>query len=158
MKPLFASRPAYIALRLIIGLLFVYAGATKLANPDGFAVTINIYGLVTWRMASTLAYVIPIIEIIAGLGLMFDVKGALLIVVAQLLGFMVILLYALHIGLDADCGCFGTPRSTANAPTGPLEALLRDGLMLAACAAIYWQRRMAGKTPRPITRLFSKSA
>ena len=153
----FASKPAYVLLRLIIGLLFVYAGALKLSHPESFAVTINIYGLVTWRVATLLAYLIPIIEITAGLGLVLDVRGALALVVAQLLGFMVVLLYALYLGLDADCGCFGTPKNTDHAPTGPLEAFIRDAVMLAACAAMYLQRRMACFTPRPRTRLFSRA-
>lgn len=156
MKSIFASRPAYIALRLVIGLLFIYAGILKLTDPSGFAMTINLYGLVTWRMSNVLAYVIPAIEIITGLGLVLDIKGALAAVVAQLLGFMCVLLYALYLGLDADCGCFGTPRATENDPVGPLEAFVRDGIMLAACAAMYWQRRAAGFAPRSLARSFSK--
>jgi uncharacterized membrane protein YphA (DoxX/SURF4 family) len=154
MTRLLTSKYVYLALRLIIGLLFVYAGALKLSNPEGFAVTINIYGLTTWRMSGVLSYVIPTVEILAGLGLALDVKGGLALVVAQLLGFMAVLLYALHLGLDADCGCFGTPKNTDNAPTGPLVAFLRDAAMLAGCALIHLQRRYVGFRPRSLTRLF----
>lgn len=154
MKALLTSKHAYLALRLVIGLLFVYAGALKLANPEGFAVTINIYGLVTWRMAGILSHAIPMVEIIAGLGLVFDVKGGLALVVAQLLGFMAVLLYALYLGLDADCGCFGTPKNTDNSPTGPMEAFLRDAAMLAACGLMYLQRRAAGFRPRSLAGFF----
>lgn len=154
MKALLNSKYVYLALRLILGLLFVYAGALKLAHPEGFAVTINIYGLTTWRMAGVLSYAIPTVEIVTGLALALDVKGGLALVVAQLLGFMVILVYALYLGLDADCGCFGTPKNTDNAPTGPLIAFLRDAAMLAGCALLYLQRRTAGFRPRPLTGLF----
>jgi len=143
MKSFFASGPAYTALRGVIGLLFVYAGILKLTAPSDFAMTINLYGLVTWRMANVLAYVIPTVEVIAGVGLFFDIKGALTAIVVQLLGFMCVLLYALHLGLDADCGCFGTPRAPESDPVGPLEAFIRDGVMLAACCIIYWQRKAA---------------
>ena len=156
MKPLLAGRPAYIILRLALGGLFLYAGILKISNPDGFAMTINLYGLVTWRLSTILAYIIPIIEITTGLGLILDVRGALATIVAQLLGFMCILLYALHLGLDADCGCFGTPRPTENDPVGPLQAFLRDGAMLITCAIIYWQRYFGEYAPRPLTILLRK--
>jgi len=154
MKSFFASQPAYLLLRLIIGGLFVYAGILKLLSPYDFAMTINLYGLVTWRMSTILSYIIPSIEIISGLGLILNVRGALALVVAQLLVFMVVLLYALHLGLDADCGCFGTPNATDNDPVGPLEAFIRDGAMLVPCAVMYWQRKVGGHTPRPLSRLF----
>ncbi|WFS62964.1 DoxX family protein [Pseudodesulfovibrio thermohalotolerans] len=157
MKSPIASKPLYTVVRVILGLLFVYAGTLKLMNPDGFAVTINIYGLVSWRMAGFLSYAIPIVEVLSGLALVFDVRGALSLIVAQLLVFMGILIYALHIGLDADCGCFGTPKNTDNAPSGPLMALIRDCFMLAACGLLYLQRRAAGFRPRPIGRLFTKA-
>ncbi len=155
MSQFLSGKAAYLLLRLVMGGLFLYAGVLKLSDPAGFATTINLYGLVSWRMANFLAYVIPVVEIAAGLGLILDVRGALAIIVAQLLGFMCVLLYALHLGLDADCGCFGTPRATENDPTGPLQAFLRDGAMLAACAAIYWQRRLGGHAPRRIPFPFS---
>jgi len=156
MKPLLSGTPAYCILRLILGSLFLYAGALKLMDPDGFAMTINLYGLVTWRMSTILAYAIPAVEIVTGLALILDVRGALAAIVAQLLGFMCVLLYALHIGLDADCGCFGTPQATESDPAGPFEAFLRDGAMLIGCAAIYWQRYFGGHVPRPFRLPFSK--
>ncbi|WP_272700968.1 DoxX family protein [Desulfovibrio sp. Fe33] len=154
MKSPLASKPIYIAIRVILGLLFVYAGMLKLMNPGGFAVTINIYGLVSWRMAGFLSYAIPTVEVLSGLALIFDLRGALSVIVAQLLVFMAILVYALHIGLDADCGCFGTPKNTDNAPSGPLLALVRDGFMLAGCGLLYLQRRVAGFRPNSLTGLF----
>lgn len=158
MTTFFASRPAYIALRFIMGLLFVYAGILKLSNPAGFALTINIYGIVTWQMSNWLSYLIPIVEILTGLGLILDVKGSLACIVAQLLGFMGVLLYAMYLGLDADCGCFGTPTTTEHDPVGPLEGFIRDGFMLAACIAIYWQRKAGGYTPRALLHPFSKTS
>ncbi|MBG0791464.1 MAG: DoxX family membrane protein [Desulfovibrionaceae bacterium] len=156
MKSILTGKAAYLLLRFILGGLFVYAGVLKLSDPGGFAMTINLYGLVSWRLSNVLAYAIPTVEILSGLGLILDVRGSLAIITAQLLGFMCILLYALHIGLDADCGCFGTPRPTDNDPEGPLEALLRDGVMLIGCAVIYWQRNFGGHQPRSLTALFRK--
>lgn len=156
MTPFLAGKPLHVFLRLILGGLFVYAGILKLTNPEGFAMTINLYGLVTWRMSNALSYIIPTIEVVTGLGLMLNVRGALAAIVAQLLVFMGILLYAMYIGLDADCGCFGTPDAADSDPVSPLEAFIRDGVMLAVCAVLYWQRKAGGHPPKPITRPFSK--
>ncbi|WP_319583024.1 DoxX family protein [uncultured Pseudodesulfovibrio sp.] len=156
MKSLLTSKILHTVIRVVLGLLFVYAGTLKLMHPQGFAVTINIYGLVSWKMAGFLSYAIPCVEILSGLGLILNVRGALAAIVAQLLGFMVVLLYALYLGLDADCGCFGTPKNTDNAPTGPLQAFIRDAVMLAGCAFLYVQRRMAGFRPWSLGRLFVK--
>jgi len=156
MHAFFTARPTYFILRLIMGVLFIWAGAVKLSDPQAFATTINLYGLVTWSMAKVLAHLIPAIEIITGLGLIMDIKGALEAVVAFLLGFMGILLYAIYLGLDADCGCFGTPSSPDEEPTTALEAIIRDLGMLALCGGIYWQRKAGGYKPRSLFRLFSK--
>lgn len=161
MKTLLAGKPAYFIIRLILGGLFVYAGILKLSNPEGFAMTINLYGLVTWRMSNVLAYVIPTIEIITGLGLILDVRGALATVVVQLLGFMGVLLYAMYLGLDADCGCFGTPNGAEGDPVSPLEAFIRDAVMLAGCLIIYWQRKAGNHQTRffrkPVSRRADRS-
>jgi len=148
MKGFLASKPLYVALRLVVGLLFVYAGALKLMDTNTFAVSIDAYGLVPWWVAKKLSYVLPMIEILAGIGTILDIRGALGMIVAQLLVFMAVLAYAHHLGLDVDCGCFGPSEGDA-VHSGPGEALIRDMLLFGACLAMYWQRRAAGYLPRP---------
>ena len=155
MRKLFMAKPLYLALRLILGLLFLYAGISKLVDPGAFAIAIDGYGLVSWSMAKNLAYGLPVIEVVTGLGLVLDVFGALGMIVAQLLGFMGVLLYAISLGLDVDCGCFG-PEDSAGVGSGSVwEALIRDMLMFGACLLIYWQRRAAGFVPRTFAHIFS---
>lgn len=150
MKKVITSKPLNLAIRVVIGGLFIYAGVLKLLDTVAFAQAVDGYGLVTWRMANLIANTLPVLEIISGLGLIFNIRGALGLVVAQLLGFMILLGYAIYMGLDVDCGCFG-PSDTAGAePDRPLSALIRDMLMFAACLFIYWQRRVAGIIPRSL--------
>lgn len=152
---LMRAKPIYVIVRVILGLVFIYAGATKITDPLGFAAAIDEYGLVTWRMANLIARTLPIIEIISGLGLIFDIKGALGLVVAQLLGFVTVLAYAIHLGLDIDCGCFGPSDPAAPEPGGLWITMLRDLLMVTACVLLYWQRRILGVMPRSVLHLFS---
>ncbi len=148
------SKWLYLVLRLVIGGLFVYAGILKLADPTAFAVSIDGYGMVSWRMAKVLAHVLPVIEVATGIGLIIDIKGALALIVAQLLMFMGVLSYAIHMGLDVDCGCFGPETSVGDESGGLWPTMIRDIFMFGACLLMYWQRRAAGFVPRSITRIF----
>jgi len=144
MKKFIASELLYRVLRIVIGGLFIYAGVIKMSDPGAFAETIDGYGLVSWRMTTLLAKTLPILEIVSGLGLVLNIKGALGMIVAQLLGFMVVIAYAIHLGLNVDCGCFG-PSDSAGAEGGGLwQTFYRDMLMFGVCLLMYWQRRTAG--------------
>lgn len=158
MLKLFSSKTLYLVLRIILGGLFVYAGVTKLSDTAAFAQAIDGYGLVTWRMANLIAKTLPILEVASGLGLIFDVRGALGMIVVQLLGFMGVLAYGIHMGLDVDCGCFG-PSDSGGESGGLWPTLIRDMLMFAACLLIYWQRRCAGIDLRSLIppRIFRKT-
>lgn len=157
MKKLLSSKILYLALRLVLGGLFIYAGATKLMDVMGFAATIDQYGLVSWRMANLIAKTLPVIEIVAGLGLILDVRGALGTIVVQLLGFVCVLAYGIHLGLDVDCGCFGPADSATGEENSLWGTLIRDLYMLGACLLIYMQRRVADFRPRSMQDFFRKS-
>lgn len=150
-------KAAYLALRLGLGGAFVYAGVLKMQEPLLFAAAIDGYGLVSWDAAKTLARVLPVVEVAAGAGLIFDIRGALGLIVAQLLVFMGVLAWAMHLGLDVDCGCFGPsglpPGITPPPPPEGLgevaRAMIRDAVMLAGGGLIYWLRRFLGVRPWP---------
>lgn len=150
---LMGAKPLYIVIRVILGAVFIYAGATKIGDPAGFAMAIDEYGLVSWRMANLIAKTLPIIEIISGLGLILDIRGALGMLVAQLLGFVAILSYAIYFGLDIDCGCFGPSDPSAPESGSLWETLIRDLIMLGACVLLYWQRWAMGYVPRSLSSL-----
>ena len=157
MSKLFDRSAAYFLLRLILGGVFIFAGALKLADPGAFAMAIDGYGMVSWSTAKLLARVLPVIEVASGLGLILDFKGALGLIVAQLLLFMGVVGYAVHLGLDVDCGCFGPQAGMPGEGSGNLrETLVRDGAMLAGCAVLYWQRWVSGRRLRSVRRPFSR--
>lgn len=155
MKKILASPPLYFLLRVVVGGLFIFAGAIKLADTSGFAMAIDNYGLVSWSTAKLLSQVLPVVEILSGLGVLLDVKGALGLIVAQLLLFVGVVGYAVHLGLDVDCGCFGP--SLGGEGGGDLkQTLYRDGLLLLGCILIYCQRRIAAFRPRTVLRPFRR--
>ncbi|MFH1913593.1 MAG: MauE/DoxX family redox-associated membrane protein [Pseudomonadota bacterium] len=165
-----AWKGAYLALRLGLGGAFVSAGVLKLLDPMAFAAAIDGYGLVSWATAKMLARVLPVVEVAAGAGLILDIRSALGLIVAQLLVFMGVLAWAMHMGLDVDCGCFGPSGLAGGLGTasgamsglgsdigpdvvpdsgsgglGPVAwALIRDAGMLVVCGVIHWLRRFLG--------------
>lgn len=101
-----------IALRLvgiIIGGLFIYAGAVKIIEPVEFARDIDNYKMLPWQLGVFLALYLPWLEIFCGLALITRVlyRGSVLIVTAMMSLFIVASVVAKARGLDVSCGCFG---------------------------------------------------
>jgi uncharacterized membrane protein YphA (DoxX/SURF4 family) len=96
----------YHFLRLGLACIFVYAGFIKLLDPRAFAHAIAQYDLIPEGLLSLVAVGLPALELLAGLGLVGEVRGSLTTVVILLLIFLVVLGYAVWNNLDIDCGCF----------------------------------------------------
>jgi len=105
----------YNLTRWILGGVFIYAGSTKLLEPKIFIVLIEAYGIVPESLLMPVAIALPAIEVAAGIGLLFDIEGSLL-VIAGLLGlFVAILGYGIWIDAETDdreCSCNRTCRSS----------------------------------------------
>ncbi len=143
------GRGILAAIRFVLALVFIYAGAMKLIDPGTFALAIDSFGLVPWRTARVLSVALPVLEVAGGLGLACNLRGALSLVAGQLLLFMAVLGYGVLGGLEADCGCFGLD---GTAPVGTEElkaAMLRDAFMLGGCLWLHVGRRRAGASGRP---------
>lgn len=143
------GRGILAAIRFVLALIFIYAGALKLIDPGTFALVIDSFGLVPWRTARVLSVALPALEVAGGLGLACNLRGALALVASQLLLFMGVLGYGVLGGLEVDCGCFGLDGA---APVGTEElkaAMLRDVFMLGGCLWLHVGRRRAGASGRP---------
>jgi uncharacterized membrane protein YphA (DoxX/SURF4 family) len=127
-------------IRFIIGSLFIVTGVMKLRDPEAFSVVINAFGIVPSPVTDILAIVLPIIEIIAGLGLVIDFPFSLQGVSALLIVFMGILLYGMHLGLDIDCGCYGPGDVESRAFGGLRKAFYRDTVMALGLFVLYARR------------------
>ena len=96
-------------LAIVIGLIFIYAGAVKVVDPVGFARDIDNYKMLPWRMSVGLALYLPWLEIFCGIGLITRIlfRGGVLIVTFLMALFIVATVIARTRGLDISCGCFG---------------------------------------------------
>jgi hypothetical protein len=96
-------------LAILIGALFVYAGAVKALEPVRFAGDIENYHILPWSVGVRLAFYLPWLEILGGLALIFRrlYSGALVLVLMLMLVFIGATISAKARGLDISCGCFG---------------------------------------------------
>lgn len=135
-----SSQLLYRLVRWTLSGLFIWAGALKLADPPAFAVIISDFGLVPAWSVMPLAILLPMVEIAAALGLVFDLRASLAVITALLGLFIAILGYGIWLGLDIDCGCFGPEDPEARAYGGLRSALYRDLAMAGGVFFLYWWR------------------
>lgn len=141
---------AYAACRFVLGGIFIYAGGTKLLEPEVFAVLIESYGILPDLLVMPTAVVLPALEVVAGIGILADIRGSLSTIAGLLVLFMAILGYGIFLGLDVDCGCFGPDDPESKAYHGLRTALVRDLLMLGGVAFAFGYRRWRGIRPKPV--------
>ncbi len=100
-----------LVFRLVLGGVFLYAGASKTLDPGGLAVSIRSYGLGLPEWFVTLsAYALPPFEVLLGLYLLlglFTRTSAWTTNVLMVL-FLAALVQGALRGLEIDCGCFGS--------------------------------------------------
>jgi len=139
-KKFLTSPWPYRFVRWIIGVVFVWAGAVKLADPKGFAEIVSSYHLVPAPLLVPVAIGLPALEVLAGLGLMFDFRGSLSTIVALLLLFVGVLWFGILKDLHIDCGCFSSAELAEHDTLR--EAMYRDIAMIAAAGYLFWWRRV----------------
>jgi hypothetical protein len=139
----------YRIVRVIYVTLFLYAGVNKLLDPRSFSIVIEAFGLVPDPLLMPIAVALPILEIVAALGLFFNVRGSLGLVSGLLVFFMAVVSYGIWMGLDIDCGCFGPGDLEGEAYRGLRPALYRNLILTVGIAYLYsWRFIRAAKPVR----------
>jgi uncharacterized membrane protein YphA (DoxX/SURF4 family) len=121
-----------LALRLLLGAIFIYAAYVKLKDPwIMFAASIGSYELLPDWAVMLVAHYLPWFELLLGLLLAsgFALPWTALVTTLQLLAFFSVMLRSYLKGLQIDCGCFGPGEALT------WKTLARDG-SLAACAIL----------------------
>ena len=146
MKNILISSWSYRVIRIGLGMLFVWAGWIKLADPEGFAEIISGYALVPGSLLVPVAIGLPVLEVVAGLGLIFDVRGSRGLIFGLLVMFVFVLWFGILKDLDIDCGCFAPADLKQH---GALRsAMYRDLGMMAAVLYLFWWRRATQSFPQ----------
>ena len=98
-----------LALRWLLGGVFVYAGWMKITSPQSFADSIATFRLLPPQLIDLLALWLPLFEITLGVLLAVGQfkRVASLGILLMTVVFAVALTSVLARGLPVDCGCFG---------------------------------------------------
>ena len=131
-----------LALRLVLGAVFIYAAYTKLRQSYLlFALSIDSYQLLPEWAVLTVARTLPWIELGIGALLLSGwklraVSIAAAVVLTMFFGIMVI---EYGRGAGIDCGCFGVGEALS------WKTLVRDGALVVAAYALVWTLELGGK-------------
>jgi putative oxidoreductase len=129
-----------VALRLLLGAVFIYAAYTKLRQSWLlFALSIDSYQMLPEWAVYAVARTLPWFELTLGVLLVAGVWLRYLSVVATtiLALFFTVMLVQYFRGAGIDCGCFGVGEALS------AKTLLRDGALLAAALALVVLSRRA---------------
>ena len=134
-----------LALRIVLGAVFMYAAYTKLRQSWLlFALSIDSYQLLPSWAVFALARTLPLLELALGVLLIAGVwLRYLSIAAAAILAlFFSVMVVSYFRGAGIDCGCFGVGEPLS------LKTLARDGALLAAAIAlVVLSRKTLGSGP-----------
>jgi uncharacterized membrane protein YphA (DoxX/SURF4 family) len=122
-----------LALRLVLGAVFLYAAFTKLRQSWLlFALSIDSYQLLPEWAVFALARTLPWLELALGVLLVAGValRYTSLAATAVLTLFFSVMVYQYAHGAGIDCGCFGVGEALS------AKTLARDGALLAGAVGL----------------------
>lgn len=147
------NRWVSLGLRLLVGAVFVYAGAVKLAAPQAFADSIATFRLLPAQLVDLLALGLPLFEVVLGALLVLGrwTRTSALGALFSCGMFALALASALLRGLPVDCGCFGG--HGASSVFQGWISLGRDVVLGAVALALYVGQGRSGRStmvPDPV--------
>jgi len=131
------NRWLLLLLRVIVGGVFIWAGALKIVDPLDFAQSIKNYQVVPHSLAFLAAVALPWVEVLCGAFLIIGVfkRSSALLLSLLLAGFIGLVALALARGIDTSCGCFGSFSRRAD-----LSLILMDTVLLGFVLAVFFAR------------------
>jgi len=105
----FIAHP-YTALigRILLGAIFLYAGLSKILNPEHFAQAVMNYRIVPLVSVNLFAILLPWLELVSGIFLLvgFLSRGSIAMITVLMALFLGAIGSVLVRGLNISCGCF----------------------------------------------------
>jgi putative oxidoreductase len=128
-----------LACRLILGLIFLLSAIGKLVDLQGSVDAVYSFNVFPLAFARFAGLVVPFIELLLALGLIFGVLTRLAALGASIMSisFFLVKAHVLFIqGRQVDCGCFGALMSTMASVTIYMDVpMLVMGLVIMAAPA-----------------------
>lgn len=130
------------ALKVLLGLVFVVSAVLKLFDMDEFEIYIYSYHFFSLNASFMVARLAIIIELVLGIGLISHCLHKLMWwgSIAMLVGYSLLLIYAMYLGRTDSCHCFGDFLQL-----DPKQSLVKNGVLMLLFLPIY--RMESWKTP-----------
>ncbi len=131
-----------LAARLVVGTVWVWAGAAKVLDPLASIEAVRAYELLPASLVEPVGYALPALELVLGLALLAGAmtRGAALLSALLLVAFVVGIASAWARGLEIDCGCFGGGGVEEGASSKYPFEIARNVGLLALSLLLVWLR------------------
>ena len=124
--------------RILLAGVFLYGGIPKLLHLDDFARQVAAYGMVPEWFVAPVALILPLLEVLAAVGLLLRKDWAVYLCAFLFAVFITVLSYGIYLGLDIDCGCFAAGDPEHDAFSGLRHALIRDLFFMIPVFYLMW--------------------
>lgn len=133
---------AGVALKVLLGLVFIVSAVLKIFDMDQFELYIYSYHLFSLNITFLVARAAIVLELVLGIGLVSNYFHRLMWwgSMAMLAGYTLFLTYAYYIDRTDSCHCFGQLLEF-----NPRQSILKNVVMMGLFALIY---KVEGKSPK----------
>ncbi len=137
MKDFLSNKYLQIAIRIVLGTVFIYASVGKLFRPEDFAKAIMGYDFLPVYFVYLMAIIMPWLEFFTGILLITGryKKATSLIASISLVIFLIALISAFARGLDINCGCFSLEETSSKGDI--IYRIVQDIFMLIGGIVVY---------------------
>ena len=129
-----------LVLRLVVGGVWIAAGAVKVTDPAQSVQAVRAYQLLPSSLATPVGQLLPVIELVVGVMLVVGLltRGAAVISAILFVAFIIGIASVWSRGINIDCGCFGGGGADPDAASQYPWEIARDVALLAASLFLAW--------------------
>lgn len=130
------------AFRIAIGIVFLYSGIWKMIDPEAFARSIQMYGILPGILVPYGAILLSALELVVGILLLvgYRIRAASLLSLLLLGVFLVAITINYIQGERFECGCFELSRFGLSEEIGPW-VIVRDLLLMIIVYIVFRAKR-----------------
>lgn len=126
--------------RILLGLIFLFAGIAKISDPVRFIFTLREFNLFSEAVIPFMALYLPWLEFILGLflilGLLYRASAFLLACLNTM--FAIAILTVIVRGMEIDCGCFGMLADVLKIPdSADIKTITRNVIFIGISVYIF---------------------
>lgn len=123
-----------IALKMLLGIVFIVSAVLKILDMDQFEIYIYSYHFFSLNFSFLVARAAIIAELVLGIGLVSNCFHKMMWwgSVAMLCGYTLLLIYALVLGRTDNCHCFGDVLRF-----NPWQSIVKNGVLLMLFSLVY---------------------